>query len=267
LWGPTTIPHVRAPRSVNRLAVKIFAGLNDRANLEWPEVSAVRFGIENLFTATVITMSVLRAPVFAPLVENLGSTRRRYPAVPRHRHLLERPGVDSAKPGAASSGASVKPVSKPFNRRDRPDMYVKMVDMGQVEDAPLGYLLYRAAAALRPEVSAMLGPLGLTLPQFVCLRIVSMSPGLSSAELSRHAGVTPQAMNTVLRELEGIGAVARPASVSSGRALPATLTSQGRALLKRAESAVRAADARVLGKLTAAQQREFKRMLSKLGSD
>ena len=146
-------------------------------------------------------------------------------------------------------------------------MYVKMVDMGQVEDAPLGYLLYRVGAALRPEVSAMLGPLGLALPQFVCLRIVSINPGLSSAELSRRAGVTPQAMNTVLRELESIGAVARPASVSSGRALPATLTGQGRSLLKRAEAAVRVADAHILAKLTAAQQREFKRMLNKLGSD
>jgi DNA-binding MarR family transcriptional regulator len=146
-------------------------------------------------------------------------------------------------------------------------MYVKIIDMGQAKDAPLGYLLYRVGAALRPEVSAALGSLGLALPQFVCLRIVSMSPGLSSAELSRRAGVTPQAMNTVLRDLEGIGAVARPASVSSGRALPATLTSQGRTLLKRAEAAVRDADARILAKLTAAQQREFKRLLDKLGSD
>jgi DNA-binding MarR family transcriptional regulator len=139
--------------------------------------------------------------------------------------------------------------------------------MGQVDDAPLGYLLYRVGAVLRPEVSAVLGPLGLTLPEFVCLRMISMSPGLSSAELSRHTNVTPQAMNTVLRKLEEVGAVRRPASVSSGRALPATLTNQGRALLKRAEGAVRIADARILGKLTAAQQREFKRMLEKLGSD
>ena len=56
------------------------------------------------------------------------------------------------------------------------------------------------------------------------------------------------------------------ASVSSGRALPASLTGHGRTLLKRAETAVRAADGRILAKLTAAQQREFKRMLDKLGS-
>ncbi len=139
--------------------------------------------------------------------------------------------------------------------------------MALTEDAPLGYLLYRVASVLRPEVSAVLGPLALTLPEFVCLRMLSISPGMSSAELSRQAGVTPQAMNTVLRKLEDIGAVARPTSVSSGRALPATLTGQGRALLKRAEAAVRTADAHILAKLTETQQRDFKRMLDKLGSD
>lgn len=139
--------------------------------------------------------------------------------------------------------------------------------MVATDDAPLGYLLYRVAAVLRPEASAVLGPLGLTLPEFVCLRMLSMNPGLSSAELSRNSNVTPQAMNTVLRGLEEVGAVARPTSVSSGRALPASLTSQGRTLLKRAEAAVRVADSRILAKLTGAQQREFKRMLDKLGSD
>ena len=139
--------------------------------------------------------------------------------------------------------------------------------MAATDDAPLGYLLYRVGAVLRPEVSAVLRPLRMTLPEFVCLRILSMSPGMSSAELSRSANVTPQAMNTVLRRLEEIGVVERPTSVSSGRALPATLTSPGRTLLKRAEAAVGNADARILAKLTAGQQREFKRMLEKLGSD
>jgi DNA-binding MarR family transcriptional regulator len=45
------------------------------------------------------------------------------------------------------------------------------------------------------------------------------------------------------------------------------LTGQGRALLKRAEAAVRGADARILARLTETQQREFKKMLEKLGSD
>ncbi len=139
--------------------------------------------------------------------------------------------------------------------------------MGRVDDAPLGYLLYRLGTVLRPEVTASLQPLGLTLPEFICIRSLSMNPGVSSAELSRHINVTPQAMNTVLRKLEHRGVVARPATVASGRALPATLSGAGRTLLKRAEATVRGADARILGKLSAAEQREFKRMMETLGSD
>jgi DNA-binding MarR family transcriptional regulator len=139
--------------------------------------------------------------------------------------------------------------------------------MSTADDAPLGYLLYQVVAALRPEVAAALSPLGLTLPEFVCMRMLSMSPGMSSAELSRQGNVTPQAMNTVLHRLENAQVVTRPETVASGRALPATLTGAGRAQLKRAEAAVRMADGRVLAKLSAADQREFKRMLAALGSD
>jgi DNA-binding MarR family transcriptional regulator len=142
-----------------------------------------------------------------------------------------------------------------------------MVDMRATEDAPLGYLLFQAMATLRPEVTAALSPLSLTLPEFVCMRVLSMSPGLSSAELARLGNVSPQAMNTVLHRLENAQMVTRPASVASGRALPASLTANGRALLKRAEATVREADASVLAKLSASQQREFKRMLATLAPD
>jgi DNA-binding MarR family transcriptional regulator len=142
-----------------------------------------------------------------------------------------------------------------------------MVDMGTTEDAPLGYLLHQAMSTLRPEVAAALTPLCLSLPEFVCMRMVSMNPGASSAELARLGNVSPQAMNTVLHKLESAQVVSRPASVASGRALPASLTTGGRKLLKQAESAVREADARVLAKLSASEQREFKRMLAALSRD
>jgi DNA-binding MarR family transcriptional regulator len=142
-----------------------------------------------------------------------------------------------------------------------------MVDMVTADDAPLGYLLHQAMSTLRPEVAAALTPLGLSLPEFVCMRMLSMAPGASSAELARLGNVSPQAMNTVLHKLEKAQMVTRPASVASGRALPASLTADGRTLLKRAEAAVREADARVLAKLSASQQREFKRMLAALAPD
>jgi DNA-binding MarR family transcriptional regulator len=141
-----------------------------------------------------------------------------------------------------------------------------MFDMSDDQDQPLGYLLYRIMSVLRPQMTAELGPVGLGLPEFVCLRILSMMPGQSSAELARNTNVSPQAMNLVLRGLQEMGAITRPATVSSGRALPARLTSKGKALLKRAEAAVQVADGRLLAPLTPTERREFKRLLHAVGS-
>ena len=142
-----------------------------------------------------------------------------------------------------------------------------MLDMnsdtgGILEEQPLGYLMYRVVAVLQPKVSAQLQPLGLTLPEFVCLRVLSMAPGQTNAELARRANVSPQAMNNVLRGLQDRGAVRRPATVDSGRALPAELTADGTELLTHAEAAVLAAEDEILDRLDAEQRRELKRLLA-----
>jgi DNA-binding MarR family transcriptional regulator len=135
------------------------------------------------------------------------------------------------------------------------------MDVKSRDDLPLGYLLYRLVAALRPAVTAALHPLGLGLPEFVCLRILSMAPGRSNADLARDMNVSPQAMSNIVRSLQDRGIVVRPATARSGRALPAQLTAKGDALLKRAEAAVLKADECALAHLSAAQRRELKRLL------
>lgn len=74
------------------------------------------------------------------------------------------------------------------------------------DDEPLGYLLYGVVAALRPNVTAALRPLGLGLPQFVCLPNPSTRSGQSGAALARRVHASPHAMNPVLRALEGMRA-------------------------------------------------------------
>jgi DNA-binding MarR family transcriptional regulator len=144
-----------------------------------------------------------------------------------------------------------------------------MLDMGDLhEDQPLGYLLSRVANALRTEVTAaVLDPLGVAFPQYLCMRVLSKYPGRSNADLARDMNVSPQAMNMVLRGLEERGLVTRPASVSSGRSLPARLTREGEELLKRTDAGVRAAEKRLMANLTADQRGEFKRILVTLGSE
>ncbi len=137
-----------------------------------------------------------------------------------------------------------------------------------LEDQPLGYLLWRVANALRAEVTAAaLDPLGVAFPQYICMRTLAKFPGRSNADLARSTNVTPQAMNMVLRGLEDRGLVTRPATVASGRSLPAQLTREGQELLKRTDAGVRSAERKLMAHLTAEQRKEFRRILVSLGTD
>ncbi|ODQ92248.1 MarR family transcriptional regulator [Mycolicibacterium flavescens] len=137
-----------------------------------------------------------------------------------------------------------------------------------LEDKPLGFLLSRVVNALRAEVTAtVLEPLGVTFPQYLCMRILSQHQGRSNAELARDFNVSPQAMNVVLRGLEERGFVTRPATVASGRSLPARITREGQELLRRTDSGVRAAEQNLMADLTARQRREFRAILATLGAD
>jgi DNA-binding MarR family transcriptional regulator len=140
-----------------------------------------------------------------------------------------------------------------------------MLDMTDATDQPLGYLLNRLATTLRLEVTATaLEPLELSFPQYICMRILSHSPGRSNADLARDVMVSPQAMNMVVRGLQDRGLVGRPTSVASGRSLPAELTREGHALLKRTDAGVRASEARVLAPLNERDRRDSKRILAVL---
>ena len=134
-----------------------------------------------------------------------------------------------------------------------------MEEMSEPEDQPLGYLVRRLMGRLRPHAAKSLRPLGLGLPEFVCMRILDTYPGRTSAELARNTHVTAQAMNQVLQGLQEMGLVTRPATAPSGRALPAELTRKGKALLRRAEE-------QMLAHLSAAEQRQLKRLLYHAGN-
>ena len=136
------------------------------------------------------------------------------------------------------------------------------------EDLPLGYLLSRVMNELRTEVTAaVLEPLDVAFPEYLCMRVLSKYPGHSNADLARALDVSPQAMNMVLRGLQDRGLVNRPASVPSGRSLPAQLTREGEELLKRTDAGVRAAERKLMANLTDEERDQFKRTLGALGSD
>ena len=137
-----------------------------------------------------------------------------------------------------------------------------------IDDQPLGYLLSRVMFALKTDVAAtVLDPLEVAFPEYLCMRVLSKYPGQSNADLARALNVSPQAMNMVLRGLEDRGLVTRPATVSSGRSLPAQLTREGEDLLSRTDTGVRAAERRLMANLTDRERDDFRRILATLGTD
>jgi DNA-binding MarR family transcriptional regulator len=86
-------------------------------------------------------------------------------------------------------------------------------------------------------------------------------PGMSNAEMARQIGVSPQAMNIVVRALQDRDLIVRPSTVAAGRSRPTELTRAGHALVRETDAGVRAADDRLLAKLTPEQRREFRKIL------
>lgn len=125
----------------------------------------------------------------------------------------------------------------------------------------LGPLLYRVSAKLRAAMTSALRPFDLTLSEFVCLKLLRDTPGLSNADLARLFEVSPQTMNATLKALQSSQLVQRPITAAQGRTLPAEITTAGRKLLDAIEPAARHAEATVLAALPVGDRRRFKHML------
>ncbi|MEU5209317.1 MarR family transcriptional regulator [Streptomyces sp. NPDC020742] len=123
---------------------------------------------------------------------------------------------------------------------------VELPHPAQDVTAHVGYRLKRAHAALRNAMDKALRAHDLTVPQYACLELLALQPGMSNAELARRAFVTRQSMNVVLRGLLDAGLTTRPATADHGRARPTHLTAQGRQRLEAAQSAVYALERRMI---------------------
>ncbi|WP_432829212.1 MarR family winged helix-turn-helix transcriptional regulator [Dactylosporangium sp. CA-092794] len=121
----------------------------------------------------------------------------------------------------------------------------------------VGYMLKKAATALRSAMDSALRPLDLTVSQYACLEVLRQRPGLTGSELARAVFVSRQSMNLVLKGLERRGLLTRPAAPAHGKALPTELTPAGREQLAAANEVVGAVERRMLSALTPAAERRL----------
>jgi DNA-binding MarR family transcriptional regulator len=124
-------------------------------------------------------------------------------------------------------------------------------------DAQVGYVLKKAASALRSAMDNALRPLDLTVPQYACLELLRQRPGLSGSELARAMFVSRQSMNLVLKGLERRGLLTRSPVPRHGKALPTELSPAGLEQLAAAGEAVGVVEKRMLSVLTPSAERRL----------
>lgn len=126
--------------------------------------------------------------------------------------------------------------------------------MGGRVEGRVGYQLKRVQHALRGRMDEALRGMGLTTPQYAALSALEEEPGLSGAELARRSFVTPQTMNGVLANLEGLGLIERRSHPVHGRVLQAYLTSSGEESVSKAHGVVGEVEKRMLANLDREEQ-------------
>jgi len=126
----------------------------------------------------------------------------------------------------------------------------------------LGHLIRSLELEVGSAKDAALRPLGLTVPQYMALLVISDEPGISGAELARRCLVTPQTMTTVLTNLSSKGLIERRSIPGQGRAMETTVTANGKRLLTRADKKALEVEEQLVGSLRAADIASFKKMLT-----
>ncbi|MFF4170806.1 MarR family winged helix-turn-helix transcriptional regulator [Streptomyces sp. NPDC001744] len=101
----------------------------------------------------------------------------------------------------------------------------------------LGHTIKRAEQALIGRKTEALREFGLTVPQYSVLLLLSVSDGMSAAQLARECMVTPQTMATVLANLEKADLVFREPSELHQKVVVNRATRAGRAIAKKADKA------------------------------
>jgi DNA-binding MarR family transcriptional regulator len=98
-------------------------------------------------------------------------------------------------------------------------------------EASLIYVIGRVNHGIRREMRSQLSSWNLSVQEYTTLSVLGARPGLSNAQLSRRALVTPQSMIEILAKLEQRGLVQRAVDPAHRRILRAELTTEGRDLL------------------------------------
>ena len=130
------------------------------------------------------------------------------------------------------------------------------------EHAPrILYQVKQVELAVRGRLDDVVRPHGITVTQYTALTVLEQHPGMSSAQLARHAFVTAQAMEGIVRALVDAGLIDRVRDPENRRRMAISLTPAGVALLSACRGDVDRIEAEAFARLTASERTALGRWL------
>jgi MarR family transcriptional regulator, lower aerobic nicotinate degradation pathway regulator len=127
-----------------------------------------------------------------------------------------------------------------------------------------GFLLRRAHQISAAVFEDACRDLALTPAQFGALTVLQAHPGLGQSSLARALGFDKVTVLRVLRGLEARGLVERAPAEDNKRNVCVVLTAEGRRLLRQAQKPAESAYKRLMGPLSAPQQKQLLDLLQLL---
>lgn len=125
----------------------------------------------------------------------------------------------------------------------------------------IGYLLRQAIHAFHTAMERGLRSYGLTSAQYGALYVLSIEPGLSSADLARAMGTTAQAANLLVAAMEREGLAQRTPHPTHGRILEILPTEEGMRRFQAAQPFISELEDRITEGLSAVRVGVVKRWL------
>jgi DNA-binding MarR family transcriptional regulator len=132
-----------------------------------------------------------------------------------------------------------------------------------IEDS-LGYLVNRVARLMAHDLADELRPAGVGIGQWAVLLFLWARDGMSQAELSQVVAIEPPTMVRTIDRMVRDGFVSRSTDPKDARVSRIYLTDRGRALRDDLIPKAIAVNAATLGRLTAREGNELRRLLAKL---
>lgn len=119
----------------------------------------------------------------------------------------------------------------------------------------------RVNQGIRREMRLRLARWGLSVREYTTLSVLDARPGLSNAQLARRAIIEAPSMIEVLAKLETRGLVKRDVDPANVKILRASLTEQGRELLRGADPAIQEIQDEMLAEVPQGEQEAALRVM------